>query len=159
MAAAASEPEALDAFVAAYFAQYRAEVGGSRDERMSMRADDVEHRSWQLDDMIFRGSEAEVEAAWPMVLALVEHAPDDACLGYVVAGPLEDIVLRHHERFGERLIAEARRDAGFRLALSGVWGWERLPRPLADRLLAIAGFPDIATGTPTARPPKRRRRT
>ena len=145
-------------FVDEYYAQYRAAVSEIRDERLAMQADDVEHRSWQLDDMILSGNEADQEAAWPILLALIDRAPDDPSLAFVAAGPLEDIIRKRHDRFGERILGEARRSYRFRLALGGVWGWETLPQPFGNQLLSLAGFPPVQvtpTRTRQARRPRR----
>ena len=59
--------------------------------------------------------------AWALVLALIEAADDGGTLGYVAAGPLEDLV----KRFGADLIGRiedsSRRDARFRRALGTIY--------------------------------------
>jgi hypothetical protein len=72
-------------------------------------------------------------------LALVELAPDDAALAYVAAGPLEDLVREHLERFADRLVEQARRDPRFRDALKGVWGWENVDPGIRRRLFDAMG--------------------
>lgn len=128
----------LDTFVEEYFAQYRDFTSKSREVRMAVLASEGEDRSGQLDEMILWGSEADQEAAWPMLLALIERAPDDESLAFVAAGPLEDMILKRHDRFGDRILGEARRNPRFRHALGGVWGWDTLPDPFGSELLQLA---------------------
>ena len=140
------EPESapaleLDAFVEEYFAHYRAVSGDSRQERLFFEAHDLVCPVWRFDAVVLSGSDTELEAAWPMLLVLIERAPDDAALAYVAAGPLEDFVRTHHDGFGTRILDEARRNARFRLALRGVWGWEELPQPFRNRLISLTDFP------------------
>jgi hypothetical protein len=77
----------------------------------------------------------EPEEAWKVLLALIEHAPDDAALAYVAAGPLEELLVAYGTRVIERVETMARRDRRFRDALEGVWQstipdaiWERVTR-------------------------------
>ena len=130
--------DVLGTFVEEYFAQYRAFTSKSRDVRMAGLGSDDEDRSGQLDDMILMGSAADQEAAWAMLLALIDRAPDEESLAYVAAGPLEDMIRKRHDQFGDRILGEARRSPRFRYALTGVWGWESLPEPFASELLALA---------------------
>src|SRR5690349_611433 len=91
----------LDTFVEEYFAQYRAFTSKARDVRVAALASDEEDRSGQLDEMILMGTDADQEAAWPMLLALIERAPDDESLAFVAAGPLEDMIRKRNDRFGD----------------------------------------------------------
>lgn len=80
----------------------------------------------------------EPERAWDLLLRIVDAAPDDR-LGYVGAGPLEDLLHEHHALLGARIEARARRDARFREALRGVWlSPGAIPRDLAERLRTLA---------------------
>lgn len=79
-----------------------------------------------------------LDRAWPIILALIEHAPDDEALAFVATGPLEDLIHRHGQRIGDQIVEQARRDPRFRQALGDVWGWEGVPEPLRGRLLILA---------------------
>jgi hypothetical protein len=144
---APASPE-LDAFVEDYFARHRAVSNDLGQERMSIEPLDLEGRVFRFEAAVISGSEADLEAAWPMLLALIQRAPDDEALAYVAAGPLEDFVLKRHDRFGARMMEEARRNERFRLALRGVWGWQDLPQPFRNRLISLAGFPIEADSSP-----------
>jgi hypothetical protein len=96
---------------------------------------------WAVNEVQRRvaGSAADPEDAWSLVQALVATAPDDATLGYVAAGPLEDLV----KRFGVDLIEEieesSRRDARFRLALGMIYlSYGALPPTILDRVVSAS---------------------
>jgi hypothetical protein len=77
------------------------------------------------------------EAAWVVVQELVRRAARDEVLAYIAAGPLEDLLCNHPHLFIDRVEALAVQDAHFRRALSGVWGWERMPDDVLARLEAL----------------------
>ena len=60
------------------------------------------------------------EQAWPILHRIIADAPE-VLLGYIGAGPLENLLSEHSAEFGERIADQARRDARFRAALSAVW--------------------------------------
>lgn len=83
--------------------------------------------------------------AWRLILELVDKAPDDAVLGSVAAGELEEFLRAHAEEFIDRIEAEAHRNSRLKASLSYVYVWT-LPRGLFDRI-------ETAAGVPLARPP------
>jgi hypothetical protein len=89
----------------------------------------------EVEDLVRR----DPEAAWPIVRDLVRRAVRDEVLAYIAAGPLEDLLCFHPHAFIDRIEALAGQDAHFRRALSGVWGWERMPADVLSRLEAIFG--------------------
>ena len=72
-----------------------------------------------------------------MLLEIVAAAPNDQ-LGYIGAGPLENLLSEHSAAFGERIEAQARRDPRFREALAAVWlsGGE-ITADLQERLVKL----------------------
>lgn len=129
----------LDAFIARYFDDCRmASGGGTRQERVvrERRATETAY----LDKLVRH----DPEAAWPKILALVERAPDRAALAFVAAGPLEALITQHGGAFVDRIAAEARRSADFRLALGDVWGWGSIPVEVRDRLIPLLPGPPVA---------------
>ena len=79
------------------------------------------------------------EAGWIVVQELVRRATSDEVLAYVAAGPLEDLLCHHPYAFIDRCESLAARDRHFRRALSGVWGWSRMPDDVVARLDALFG--------------------
>lgn len=77
----------------------------------------------------------EPDAGWPVLLRLIARAPDEEHLGYVAAGPLEDLIQGHGLAFVDRIAEQARRDPRFREALIGVWGWQHVPVQVSAALL------------------------
>ena len=100
-------PAELDSFTARYFADWAA-LQGTQAERLALEDDPITRPSCVLDEMVARRSQNS-EEAWPLVLALIERAPDEAALAFVAAGPLEDLVRDHARRFADRLVEHARR--------------------------------------------------
>jgi Family of unknown function (DUF6869) len=145
-AASGRSPEALDAFVAGYFAEYQEALSRSRGEQIAPPAAGAERPVLRLHQMIQSGAKADLEAAWAMVLVLIERAPDAGTIGFIAAGPLEDIVRMHNGVLGDRILAEARRSPAFRRALAGIWGWASLPEPFGSRLRSLAGVGDTPAG-------------
>jgi hypothetical protein len=126
-------PGTTDTLVAGYFARYAA-MRGDRSERLAAERT-ADPAADSLDDAFGPGGDP--EAGWPLLIALIEHAPDDEALAFVAAGPLEDLIRHHGPRFGERLVDRARQDERFREAIRLVWGLDDLPEPLRGSLLAL----------------------
>jgi len=99
------------------------------------RTDPFGFWAWLLVEQLVR---ADSEAAWTMILDLIERAPDDETLGYVAAGPLEDFIMFNASEFIDRVEAAAAIHIRFKEALAGVW-INRLPPDLFDRVEAAAG--------------------
>ena len=79
------------------------------------------------------------DEAWPLVQALVDASRDNNDLGFVAAGPIEDLLRHHGDHIIERIEAAASGRPAFRLALSGVWPssippsvWDRVVRAVGD---------------------------
>jgi hypothetical protein len=79
------------------------------------------------------------EIAWAVIQELVRRATRDEVLAYIAAGPLENLLCAHPHVFIDRVEVLAARDAHFRRALSGVWGWSRMPDDVVSRLDALFG--------------------
>jgi hypothetical protein len=119
--------------------------GGRRPAPELARAYLKHHRTqdeadfWAFDEVADRVTYGEdPHRAWELVLALVEAA-EDTNLGYVGAGPLEDLVTR----FGPQLIAEiesqARRDPKFRACLGTIWlSKGNLPADILSRVVVAS---------------------
>jgi len=132
----AMTPAELDAFVAGYFCDRAAALSESRADRLEFESA-PDHPSWALDRLLVDPSDA--EEGWPILLALIDRAPNEHDLSFLAAGPLERLVHLHGEQFGDRIVERARQDRRFREALRGVWGWETVAEPLRGRLLELLG--------------------
>jgi len=94
---------------------------------------------WAYDRVgeIVRGPDA--QAAWEICVGLVRAAPDEQ-LGYIGAGPIEDLVCRHGAALIEWLEGEAKRDSRFREALASIWlVADDIPREVLLRLQESTG--------------------
>src|ERR1700720_952715 len=74
------------------------------------------------------------DGAWQIIVGLVGRASDEETLGYVAAGPLEDLICQHPEAMIDRVESRAGQDARFRKAIARVWGWTRMPKEIRARL-------------------------
>ncbi|HEX6083231.1 MAG TPA: hypothetical protein VF266_01820 [Thermoanaerobaculia bacterium] len=73
-----------------------------------------------LDDL----RDEDPRLAWSITLELIERAEDEDELGYVAAGPLEDLIKDSAELIWDDLTKRAYENAKFREALRGVWIFE-----------------------------------
>lgn len=96
-----------------------------------------EQNFWAWDELRRVLDEDGCEAAWPLVLALIDRASRNA-LGSIGAGILEDMLKEHGDAIIERVEECAAADERFRYCLSHVWPvvphpiWERVVRARAD---------------------------
>lgn len=133
-------PADLARFADEYFAELRNRDTATHDAVEQHGTDRID---WLTNVIVIFPEHA--EHAWPVLLTLVNRAPDDRALADVAAGPLEDIVVYQGARFGDRILAEAKTSARFREALRSVWGVEKLSPSVAreiSRLLASQLTPD-----------------
>lgn len=110
--------------------------GYLRHAASATRSQDDETFTWAYDAMddLVRDDPA---SAWPVIVALVARAADDLPLAYIAAGPLENILQAHGARIIDLVTECAQSDARMRRALTGVWGFDRLPRDVSRRLEAL----------------------
>ena len=81
--------------------------------------------------------EARPQTAWDFILDLVEAAPNEDTLGWIGAGPLEDLLGTHGEAFISAAEERVKEDPRFLLSLQNVW--MRPENPLYERLAAATG--------------------
>jgi hypothetical protein len=83
----------------------------------------AENHAFAYDEVEARVSreKADLEDAWALVLALIETASDDREVGYVAAGPLENVVRRFGPALIDRIEAASHQDPKFRTALGAIY--------------------------------------
>lgn len=69
-----------------------------------------------------------------LLVALADGAPSEAALGYLGAGPLEDLLVGRAAEVVEYVDDAARTRAQFRAALAGAWYEGEVAPDIADRL-------------------------
>jgi hypothetical protein len=74
--------------------------------------------AWQRVHEIVQGGD--LDRAWEITLLLLRKVPDDG-LGYIAAGPLEDIVDRYGHRGVDLAEQACDKDSRLQYALSGIW--------------------------------------
>jgi hypothetical protein len=90
---------------------------------------DIYLRHWELkqDEDFWAFQEADEivrydpERGWRLTRLLISKATSDEALGYVAAGPLEDLIHSRGSEFMETVASAARNDKRLQLALTGVW--------------------------------------
>src|SRR3954468_24780931 len=82
-------------------------------------AHESERTDWSYEVMRALISDAP-EIAWPILLEIIDRAPEEA-LGYVAAGPLEDLINEHGFEIIDAIETEAGRNPRLRKTLVGVW--------------------------------------
>jgi hypothetical protein len=80
---------------------------------------DEDHLALEEVNQIIRSGD--LDKAWNITLLLLRKAKTDEALGYVAAGPLEDIIDGYGDRALDRVEAEFDKDRRLQFALSGVW--------------------------------------
>jgi len=78
---------------------------------------------------------ANPEAVWQAVLQIMQHDLSEDQISLLAAGPVEDLLALHGEKFIEHIEAEALRSPAFARVLGGVWRrdmpyeiWQRVER-------------------------------
>jgi len=83
-----------------------------------LRQQDINYWAWETLDQLVR---AEPEAAWDIILDIMNNTKDEFTLSCLAAGALEDLIRHHGPGFIERIEQQARSDARFKELLCGVW--------------------------------------
>ncbi|ROU08118.1 DUF6869 domain-containing protein [Lysobacter enzymogenes] len=98
-----------------------------------------DHPLWWADERtMFVLRPVDFETMWQFVMAVLARKPPGHVLGYLAAGPLEDMIACFGDYFIERIEDTARRDPAFRDLLHGVWK-NRTPDALWERVKAARG--------------------
>ena len=61
------------------------------------------------------------ETAWEIILQIHRSEHSEWATVILAAGPMEDLLAEHGEKFIDRIKTEARRDPQFNYMLGGVW--------------------------------------
>lgn len=93
---------------------------------------------WASERTIFILKPVDFETMWQFVIGVLARKPPAQLLGYLAAGPLEDMIAHFGDYFIERIEDTARRDPAFRDLLHGVWK-NRTPDALWERVKAARG--------------------
>lgn len=131
----------LSEFIELFYRDRERTAKAVRENNRALLYDAEAYEGWPsrlLDQLIFEGRP---EDAWPLVVELVEQAPSEDALGYVAAGPLEDLIQQHGDAFADRTIERARADQRWRSALLGVWGWQDVSEPFRRTIYAVLEVP------------------
>jgi tetratricopeptide (TPR) repeat protein len=78
--------------------------------------------------------------AWGLTLQLIAVAPDQSALGYIAAGPLEDLLYARGELFIDELERLARSDPKFLSALQMISGPFTRESDVSNRIVKAAGI-------------------
>ncbi|MFN8631508.1 MAG: hypothetical protein U0838_14680 [Chloroflexota bacterium] len=144
------DPEAnLDELIEGYFADVRilaAEVAAQKARRRGEpempipEGYDGRLLDWLTEMLLYGPADGPIRA-WPIVLALIERAPDTHTLIFIGSGELEDLVRKAGAEFEDRVLERAGHDLRFRIALSAVWQNESVPAALVAAIEAARRQP------------------
>jgi hypothetical protein len=88
--------------------------------RHHAQRNDADFWAWQEVDRIVRENR-ELDRAWEITLLLLRKADTDEALGYIAAGPLEDVIDIYADEALDLIEQACDKDPRLQLALSGVW--------------------------------------
>lgn len=118
----------------AYWTFHALSKSSDRAERLAS-----EDLLWAYDtvgDAMVRGGPDAVA----LLVDLADTAPDDA-LGYLGAGPFEELLALHAESVGDDLDAALRTNAKLRQAMRSVYWGDDVPKSVVDRLRRYESAP------------------
>jgi hypothetical protein len=121
--------------IAAWIEHHTREV--VRDEQNVFRERKGQDNFWAFQEMD-RLCRSEPELCWEFILQILQTPHHESVETALAAGPLEDLIAKHGDRFIERIEARAKTDAQFRDLLGGVWQNET-PGELWTRVEAVRG--------------------
>jgi hypothetical protein len=117
---------------AAYWRNYQS-IHLQSQSRQSLDVEDPDFWAWEYVDALWRyGDRAVLE----LLVDLAESAPDDGALGYLGAGPVEDLVRLFGEERIDGIEAAARQSPSFKRALRGMYG-TLVPESIRARMLPL----------------------
>lgn len=90
----------------------------------------------QIDEL----REEDPEACWRIIQVILHLDSSDEILSNLAAGPVEDLLGSHGEKFIERIETAASEDASFRKLLAAVWE-NNIPQEIWTRVKKVAGAP------------------
>lgn len=76
---------------------------------------------WAFEEVDTIVRDGDLDRVWELTLLLLKKAMTDEALGYVAAGPLEDMIRRYGDQALDRVEQACEGDSRIQLALSGVW--------------------------------------
>jgi hypothetical protein len=96
--------------------------------------------SWEIVNDVVSGGAPDIEV-WPFLLRLLEAADDDAAVGYIGAGPIEDYVNANAEASLGEIVEECGRNPKLRRAIRGIYWPTDYPAEVLGRLKAASNEP------------------
>jgi hypothetical protein len=90
------------------------------------------------------------ERFWPLLIALVDKAPDYA-MENISVGLIESFLMFHSERFATRMRAQAIKSRKFQEALQGACNWDATPRSVQSEIRDVlnVNWDDLQTRNPS----------
>lgn len=119
----------MSELVAAYWRQYQLSTSENRAEREL-----AGQFFWAWEEVQARMDDLSATEAVELLVLLAEAAPSESALGYLGAGPVEDLLVSRAVDVVDEVDAAARRNEKFRGALTAAWYDEHVPTEIATRL-------------------------
>jgi hypothetical protein len=105
-------------------------------QRLPEDSPEREDKFWSFD-RLWELVHDDPEAAWS-IIQRIRREGSDLILSNLAAGPLEDLLVAHGDRFIDRVETLAGHDAQFRKLLGATWQNSMSPR-VWNRIKAVAG--------------------
>jgi hypothetical protein len=90
-------------------------------EAQKRQITDTEDPLWWAVDLFFELMESKPEACWEVLVEISRRNPPEGVISIAGAGPLEDLIDSHGNRFIDQIEVEAERNLVFRKMLDAVW--------------------------------------
>ncbi|WDN29017.1 hypothetical protein LL916_14140 [Xanthomonas oryzae] len=90
-------------------------------EAQSREITNTEDPLWWAIDLFFELMESKPEACWEVLVEISRRNPPEGVIRIAGAGPLEDLIDSHGNRFIDQIEVEAERNLVFRKMLDAVW--------------------------------------
>jgi hypothetical protein len=104
--------------------------------RLPEDSSEREQRFWS-HERLWELIQDDPETAWN-IIQIIRREGSDKVLANLAAGPLEDLLVAHGDRFIDRIEALAGHDTQFRKLLGATWQ-NSIPGTLWSRIKAVAG--------------------
>ena len=121
--------------VAAYIEHHTREVVRDEENVFHERKGSDNFWAWEQMEELCR---KDPELCWELILDIFNETDLESVLGSLAAGPIEDLLARHGDRFIDRVEDRARTDSKFKEVLWGVWQ-STTPTQLWKRVEAARG--------------------
>ena len=107
-------------------------------QKLGMDSSGYEKNKWAVDELIDLADD-KPEELWELVLEILNQDSSDEIVKLVGAGPLEDLMVNHGEKYIDRVEEQSVKSEVFKAAMKSVW-LDGEDTSLSARFFEIAGI-------------------